>query len=162
MTQPGSPWKATLLPFSRSFRRQSVLSPLVAKDTRDTSSVAVFNQRCLEFLEEKEMLSCSALCKEGHSRLLQPTLSTGILTPTQEGPVSGLLVGVKFLVGEAHLTVTKAVQDKLTIIAAVSMNPSKPLQHRPCEILPNAWGFGFKQPIWPDITAGLSIPMFVY
>ncbi|CAI7583344.1 unnamed protein product [Penicillium palitans] len=133
----------------------------VVKDTRDTSSFAVFSQRCLEFPEKGIMRSCSAPCKEGHSKPLQTTLLTRILTTTQQGSVSGLLVGVKFLVGEAHLTVTKAVQDQLAIIAAVSMNPLSPLRYRLREILPDARAFDFKEHIRPDITGGLSVPVFV-
>ncbi|KAJ6190986.1 hypothetical protein N7519_001007 [Penicillium mononematosum] len=134
----------------------------VVKDTRDTSSFAVFSQRCLELPEKGMMRSCSVLCKERHSKPLQTTLSTRILTPTEEGSVAGLLVGVKFLVGEAHLTVTKAVQDKLAIIAAVSMNPLNPLRHRFREILQDAGPSVYKEHIWPDNTAGLSVPVFVY
>ncbi|KAJ5618139.1 hypothetical protein N7537_003253 [Penicillium hordei] len=133
----------------------------VVKDTRDTSSFAVFSQRCLEFPEKGIMRSCSAPCKEGHSKPLQTTLLTRILTTTEQGSVSGLLVGTKFLVGEAHLTVTKAVQDQLAIIAAVSMNPLSPLRYRLREILPDGRAFDFKEHIWPDITGGLSVPVFV-
>lgn len=134
----------------------------VVKDTRDTSSFAVFSQRCLEFPEKGVMRSCSAPCKDGNSKPLQTTLLTRILTPTEYESVSGLLVGVKFLVGEAHLTVTKAVQDQLGIIAAVSMNPLNPLRYRLREILPDARAFDFKEHIRPDIAAGLSIPVFVH
>ncbi|KAJ6072353.1 hypothetical protein N7467_010438 [Penicillium canescens] len=134
----------------------------VVKDTRDTSSFAVFSQRCLEFPENGIMRSCSAPCKEGHFKPLQTTLLTRILTLTEERSVSELLVGVKFLVGETHLTVTKAVQDQFAIIAAVSMNPLNPLRYRLREILPDARAFDFKEHIWPDITAGLSVPVFVY
>lgn len=134
----------------------------VVKDTQDTSTFAVFSQRCLEFPEKGIMRSCSAPCKEGHSKPLQTTLLTRILTPTETGSVSGLLVGVKFLVGEAHLTVTKAVQDQVAIIAAVSMNPLNPLRYRLREILPDARALDFKEHIWPDITAGLSVPVYVY
>ncbi|OQE13189.1 hypothetical protein PENFLA_c052G10441 [Penicillium flavigenum] len=134
----------------------------VVKDTRDTSSFAVFSQRCLELPEKGIMQSCSTPCKERHSKPLQTTLSTRILTPTEEGSVAGLLVGVKFLVGEAHLTVTQAVQDQLAIIAAVSMNPLNPLRHRFREILQDAGPFVYKENIWPDNTAGLSVPVFVY
>ncbi|KAF4768008.1 hypothetical protein N7455_000069 [Penicillium solitum] len=133
----------------------------VVKDTRDTSSFAVFSQRCLEFPEKGIMRSCSAPCKEGHSKPLQTTLLTRILTTAEQGSVSGLLVGVKFLVGEAHLTVTKAVQDQLAIIAAVSMNPLSPLRYRLRDILPDARAFDFKEHIWPDITGSLSVPVFV-
>ncbi|KZN93642.1 hypothetical protein EN45_038260 [Penicillium chrysogenum] len=133
----------------------------VVKDTRDTSSFAVFSQRCLELPEKGIMRSCSAPCKERHSKPLQTTLSTRILTPTEEGSVAGLLVGVKFLVGEAHLTVTKAVQGQLAIIAAVSMNPLNPLRHRFREILQDVGPYVYKEHIWPDITAGLSVPVFV-
>lgn len=134
----------------------------VVKDTRDTSSFAVFSQRCLEFPEKGVMRSCSAPCKNGHSKPLQTTLLTRILTPTEYGSVSELLVGVKFLVGEAHLTVTKAVEDQLAIIAAVSMGPLSPLRYRLREILPDARAFDFKEHIWPDIAAGLSVPVFVH
>ncbi|KAJ5412620.1 uncharacterized protein N7487_006979 [Penicillium crustosum] len=133
----------------------------VVKDTRDTSSFAVFSQRCLEFPEKGIMRSCSAPCKEGHPKPLQTTLLTRILTTAEQGSMSGLLVGVKFLVGEAHLTVTKAVQDQLAIIAAVSMNPLSPLRYRLREILPDARAFDFKEHIWPDITGGVSVPVFV-
>lgn len=108
------------------------------------------------------MRSCSAPCKNGHSKPLQTTLLTRILTPTEYGSVSELLVGVKFLVGEAHLTVTKAVEDQLAIIAAVSMGPLSPLRYRLREILPDARAFDFKEHIWPDIAAGLSVPVFVH
>lgn len=108
------------------------------------------------------MRSCSAPCKDGHSKPLQTTPLTCILTPTEYGSVSGLLVGVKFLVGEVHLTVTKAVQDQLGIIAAVSMNPLNPLRYRLRKILPDARAFDFKEHIRPDIAAGLSIPVFVH
>jgi hypothetical protein len=37
--------------------------------------------------------------------------------------VAGLLVGVKFLVGEAHLTVTKAVQGQLADMFFVDVGP---------------------------------------
>ncbi|CAI7623458.1 unnamed protein product [Penicillium glandicola] len=134
----------------------------VIKDTRDTSCFAVFSQRCLEFPEEGMMRSCSAPCKERHSRSLQTTLSTRILTPAEEGSVSGLLVGVKFQVGEAHLTVTKAVQDQLAMIATVSMNPLSPLRYRLREILPDARASDYKEHIWSDITTGLSVPVFVH
>ncbi|KAJ5509781.1 hypothetical protein N7527_011924 [Penicillium freii] len=134
----------------------------IVKDTRDTSSFAVFSQRCLEFPEKGVMRSCSVLCKDGHSKPLQTTLLTRILTPTEYESVSELLVGVKFLVGEAHLTVTKAVQDQLAIIAAVSMSPLNPLRYRLREILPDARAFDFKEHIRPDIAAGLSVPVFVH
>ncbi|KAJ5823845.1 hypothetical protein N7447_006185 [Penicillium robsamsonii] len=134
----------------------------IVKDTRDTSSFAVYSERCLEFPEERKMRSCSVLCKEGHFKPLQTTLSTRILTPTEEGSVSGLLVGVKFLVGEAHLTVTKAVNNQLGIIATVSINPLNSMRHRLREILPDSGGFDFKEHIWPDITGGRSVPVFVY
>ncbi|KAJ5187870.1 hypothetical protein N7449_010864 [Penicillium cf. viridicatum] len=134
----------------------------IVKDTQDTSSFAVFSQRCLEFPEKGVMRSCSAPCKEEHSKPLQTTLSTRILAPARAGSVSRLLVGVKFLVGEAHLTVTKAAQDQLIIIAAVSMNPLTPLRHRLREILPDARAFDFKEHIRPDLLAGRSVPVFVY
>ncbi|KAJ5374333.1 hypothetical protein N7517_006339 [Penicillium concentricum] len=134
----------------------------VVKDTRDTSSFAVFSQRCLEFSEEETIRACSALSKEGHLRPFQTTLLTRILAPGQEGSVSGLLVGVRFLIGEAHLTVTKAVQDQLAIIATVSMNPLNPLRYRLREILPDARAIDFKEQIWPDITAGGSVPIFIH
>ena len=108
------------------------------------------------------MRSCSVLCKDGHSKPLQTTLLTRILTPTEYEAVSGLLVGVKFLVGEAHLTVTKAMQDQLAIIAAVSMSPLNPLRYRLRESLPDARAFDFKEHIRPDIAAGLSVPVFVH
>lgn len=86
------------------------------------------------------------------------------MTITEEGSVSELLQGARFLVGEAHLTVTKAVLESQVamIVAAVSMNPLSPLRYRLREILPDAKPFDFKEHIRPDITAGLSIPMFVY
>ncbi|KAJ5440386.1 hypothetical protein N7491_002792 [Penicillium cf. griseofulvum] len=71
----------------------------VVKDTRKTSSFAVFSQRCLEFSEQGQTRPCSALWQDGHFRPLQTTLSTRILTPTQDGSVSGLLVGVRLLIG---------------------------------------------------------------
>lgn len=154
-----SPLNCPVLP---STRKESHNWFRVIKDTRDSSSFAVFSQRCLEFPEKGIMRSCSAPCREEHSKPLKTTLLTRILTPTEEGTVSGLLVGAKFLVGEAHLTVTKAIKDQLAIIATVSMNPLNPLRDRLREILPDARAFDFKEHIWPDVTSGRSVPVFVY
>jgi len=134
----------------------------VVKDTRDTSSFAVFSQRCLVFPEEGTTRPCSMTSKDDQFSPLQTTLSTRILAPTQKGSESGLLVGVKFIVGDAHLTVTKAVEDQLAIIATVSMNPLNPLRYRLREILPDAQAFDFKEHIWPDIIGGHSVPVFVH
>jgi hypothetical protein len=134
----------------------------VVKDSRDTSSFAVFSQRCLEFPEQGLVRSCSAPCKEGHFRPLQTILATQILTNTEEGSVSGLLQGAKFVIGEAHLTVTKAVRDQMAIIAAVSVNPLNPLRFRLRQILPDARAFDFKEHIRPDIATDLSLPVFAY
>ena len=71
----------------------------VVKDTRKTSRFAVFSQRCLEFPEQGLVRPCSAPCKNGHFRPLQTILSTRILTVTEEGSVSGLLQGARFLIG---------------------------------------------------------------
>lgn len=134
----------------------------VIKDSRDTSSFAVFSQRCLEFFEQGHVRSCSAPCKEGHFKPLQTILATWILTTTEERSASGLLQGVKFVVGEAHLNVTKAVRDQMAIIAAVSTHPLNSLRYRLREILPDSRAFDFKEDIRPDITTDLSLPVFVY
>jgi hypothetical protein len=136
----------------------------ILKDTRDTSSFVVFSQRCLEFAEQGLVRSCSAPCRNGHSRPVQSILSTRILSISEEGSVSGLLQGARFLVGEAHLTVTKAVRESQVamIVPAVSMNPLSPLRYRLREILPDAKSFDFKEHIRPDTTSALSVPVFVY
>lgn len=48
------------------------------------------------------------------------------------------------------------------IVAVVSMNPLSPLRYRLREILPDAKHFDFKEHDRPDITAGLSVAVFVY
>jgi hypothetical protein len=50
----------------------------------------------------------------------------------------------------------------LAIIATVSMNPLNPLRYRLREILSDAQAFDFKEHIWPDITGGHSVPVFVH
>lgn len=134
----------------------------VVKDSRDTSSFAVFSQRCLEFPEQGLVRSCSAPCKEGHFKPLQTILATRILITTEEKSVFGLPQGAKFVVGEAHLTVTKAVRDTMAVIATVSMNPLSSLRYRLRDILPDARAFDFKEHIRPDITTDLSLPVFAY
>ncbi|KAJ6069019.1 hypothetical protein N7499_010906 [Penicillium canescens] len=108
------------------------------------------------------MRSCSAPCKKGHFKTLQTILATRILTATEEKSVSGLLQGAKFVVGEAHLTVTKAVRDGIAIIATVNMNPSNLLRYRLRQILPDGRVFDFKEHIRLDITTDLSVPVFAY
>ncbi|KAJ5986156.1 hypothetical protein N7451_010521 [Penicillium sp. IBT 35674x] len=149
-------------PLSPSSPKESHHWFRVVKDSRDTSSFAVFSQRCLEFPEQGLVRQCSAPCKEGHFKPLQTILATRILITTEERSVFGLPQGAKFVVGEAHLTVTKAVQDTMAIIATVSMNPLNSLRYRLREILPDARAFDFKEHIRPDITTDLSLPVFAY
>ena len=67
------------------------------------------------------------------------------------------------MVGEAYLTVTKAVRDQTAIIASVSFNPLNPLRYRLRQILPpDARAFDLKEHIRPDITTDLSVPVFAY
>lgn len=149
-------------PLSPSSPRESHQWFRVVKDSRDTSSFAVFSQRCLEFAEQGLVRSCSAPCKGGHLKPLQTILATRILVTTEERSIFGLPQGAKFVVGEAHLTVTKAVRDTTAIIATVNMNPLNSLRYRLREILPDARAFDFKEHIRPDITTDLSFPVFAY
>lgn len=89
-------------------------------------------------------------------------LSTQLLDLATGLPMLGLFEGASFLVGEAHLTVTKTVQDQLAIVATVSMNPLAPLRRRFRGFLPDAATHGFKENIRPDIAAGLSVPVYVH
>ncbi|KAJ5708304.1 hypothetical protein N7488_008105 [Penicillium malachiteum] len=135
----------------------------VVKDSRDTSSFAVFSQRCLEFPDQ----SFCVPCKERYvSSPRQTILATRILGFAEHRPFSGLLQGVKFVVGEAHLTVTKVLRNRAAVIAAISVNPLSPLRYRLREILPatgsDSGVSGFKEHIRPDITTDLSVPVFLY
>ncbi|KAJ5734419.1 hypothetical protein N7493_003205 [Penicillium malachiteum] len=135
----------------------------VVKDSRDTSSFAVFSQRCLEFSDQ----SFCVPCKNKHVNSSRQTiLATRILSFAEHRPFAGLLQGVKFVVGEAHLTVTKVLRDHAAVIAAISVNPLSPLRYRLREILPASGSdsgvSGFKEHILPDITTDLSVPVFAY
>lgn len=149
-------------PVSPSTAKESNNWFRIVKETRETSSFPVFSQQCLEFHDRDLVRSCSAPCKTGHVRPPQTILSTQLLTLANGGPVLGLLEGARFLVGEAHLTVTKTVQGQLAIVATVSMNPLSPLRHRFRELLPDAPTHGFKENIRPDIAVGLSVPVYVH
>ncbi|KAJ5731275.1 uncharacterized protein N7483_005783 [Penicillium malachiteum] len=137
----------------------------VVKDSRDASSFAVFSQRCLESPDQAFMRSCRFPCKDKHSNSLRQTiLATRILSFTEHRPLSGLLQGAKFVVGEAHLTVTKVLRDHAAVIATISVNPLSPLRYRLREILPasDSGVSGFKEHIRPDIATDLSVPVFAY
>ncbi|KAJ6015527.1 hypothetical protein N7540_010118 [Penicillium herquei] len=137
----------------------------VVKDSRDTSSFAVFSQRCLEFPDQAFMRSCCFPSKDKHSGSPRQTmLATRILSFTEHRPFSGLLQGAKFVVGEAHLTVTRVMRDHAAVIAAISVNPLSPLRYRLREILPasDSGVSGFKEHIRPDITTDLSVSVFAY
>lgn len=134
----------------------------VVKETRETSSFPVFSQQCLEFHDRGLVRSCSASCRAEHARPPQTMLSTQLLDLATGLPMLGLFEGASFLVGEAHLTVTKTVQDQLAIVATVSMNPLAPLRRRFRGFLPDAATHGFKENIRPDIAAGLSVPVYVH
>ncbi|KAJ5622277.1 hypothetical protein N7528_005509 [Penicillium herquei] len=139
----------------------------VVKDSRDTSSFAVFSQRCLEFPDQ----SFCVPCRDKHvSSPRQTILATRILPVGFAGhrPLSGLFQGVKFVVGEAHLIVAKVLRNHAAVIAAISVNPLSPLRYRLREILPatvtgsDSGVSGFKEHIRPDITTDLSVPVFAY
>ncbi|CAG7920132.1 unnamed protein product [Penicillium olsonii] len=134
----------------------------VVKETRETCSFPIFSQRCLEFQDQTLVRSCSAPCRDGHIKPLQTIFSTQILIPATDGPVLGLLEGARFLVGEAHLTITKKVQGQVAIIATVSMNPLSPLRLRLREILPDAPAHGYRENIWSDTSDDLSVPVYVH
>ncbi|CAG8131907.1 unnamed protein product [Penicillium olsonii] len=134
----------------------------VVKETRETCSFPIFSQRCLEFHDQSLIRSCSAPYIDGHAKPLQTILSTQILTLATDGPVIRLLEGARLLVGEAHLTITKKVQGQVAIIATVSMNPLSPLRLRLRGVLPDAPAHGYKENIRPDISVGLSVPVYVH
>lgn len=134
----------------------------VVKETRETCSFLIFGQRCLEFYDQSLIRSCSAPYIDGHARPLQTILSTQILTLATDGPVLGLLEGARLLVGEVHLTITKKFQGQVAIIATVSMNPLSPLRLRLRGVLPDAPAHGYKENIRPDISVGLSVPVYVH
>jgi hypothetical protein len=134
----------------------------VVKDSRDTSTFAVFSQICLEFPERGLVRSFSAPCRDGHCRPFQTILATRIVTSTRDKTLSRLLQGARFVVGEAHLSVTKVVPDQVAIIAAVSNNPLSPLRYRLRGFLPDARVFEFKEHVRPDLTTDISVPVFAY
>ncbi|KAJ5353348.1 hypothetical protein N7452_002322 [Penicillium brevicompactum] len=149
-------------PVSPSTAKESNNWFRVVKETRETSSFPVFSQQCLEFHDRGLVRSCSASCRTEHARPPQTMLSTQLLDLATGLPMLGLFEGASFLVGEAHLTVTKTVQGQLAIIATVSMNPLAPLRRRFRGFLPDAATHGFKENIRPDIAAGLSVPVYVH
>ncbi|GLI82219.1 hypothetical protein PoHVEF18_010644 [Penicillium ochrochloron] len=134
----------------------------VVKDSRDTSTFAVFSQICLEFRERGLVRSFSAPCRDGHCKPFQTILATRIVTFTKDETLSRLLQGARFVVGDAHLSVTKVVPDQVAIIAAVSKNPLSPLRYRLREFLPDLGVFEFKEHVRPDLTTDISLPVFAY
>jgi hypothetical protein len=135
----------------------------VVKDSRDTSTFAVFSQICLEFPERGLVRSFSAPCRDGNCRPFQTILDTRIVTSTRDKALSGLqlLQGTRFVVGEAHLSVTKVVPDQVAIIAAVSKNPFSPLRYRLREFLPDARVIEFKEHVRPDLTTDISFCLLI-
>ncbi|KAJ5334338.1 uncharacterized protein N7506_008121 [Penicillium brevicompactum] len=149
-------------PVSPSTAKESNNWFRVVKETRETSSFPVFSQQCLEFHDRGLVRSCSASCRTKNARPPHTMLSTQLLNLATGVPMLGLFEGASFLVGEAHLTVTKTVQGQLAIVAIVSSNPLAPLRRRFREFLPDPPTHGFKENIRPDIAAGLSIPLYVH